>query len=657
MHQLDEASLGPVRAWLSSRQVPNDNIGHYQANVVVRPSGAAAALALPDLHLTRYARHSPTADHQTVHRPHLGQLVKWLNEFVCQLREHRDQLHTLEQIANGFRSQLAEFHVQEAIGLVASSLCLDVALDVRLDRAECAPARPGEHSILDTLRLVLVRLFVRAPVSLVLDQAHYPGCLLAAYLVDLMHKSGAPRHHVGLFVQESGARATGEPTPTGQAVFVCLANADVHQVPAVILETYLREPACPNAIVLVEESAYGSFVDAWRHNFSRALQASDLQLLEIAVDLNSIDVGVARRTQGRCINVVRFRSLDELHKLTGSLRRVAHVQLWTSDHLVARELCLGAANRLGPCQEFWLNHLPACLAGARFPDQLLAFYADTLRGPPMDECYSGALHEHGAQINRLRRQQVAFARHSNSARARLVLGAYVRLVAKLKSLKPTGVSAAEAVARLRRFQWAASGLAPELAGGSRVETAWRPTGLAILLLASKACVKSRSVVAEFVFKNLLVGNAVLLVCPPDLLGPRFPADLLAAGRLPFGLVHAGAPQAGAGAWPPLASAPGGSPAAPSPGQTAGQLEQEGSSAWGSADSGLDITGGSVELRRRVRCPKSVYALELRQADDELTSERVETLVTALGCRRRSLWYPDGRSHHVRLLIDADSQED
>lgn len=692
MERLDHNSIETIRTWLSNRGA-NETF-----DLLVCDS--KYNLNMPDLYLEEYNKDMMARPNMSK-MAKLDQLMECLGEFARQLREHRQELETLEQISNGFQRQLAKFHVQEALNLMSSCLCLDEFVDIKLNRQDCVYLRGKSQWTCDEIICqVLLRLFSLSSVDLIADTDLYGNCLLVAYLVDLMHMSGLPKDQVRLYAREgtsSGRQSVGEPTrlshlsppatpdtivnttqqtttttTNSQVVYICLANVVSIQVASsCILDSYLRDlNNNQNAIVLIEESIYNLFVEFWRQNYSKLLKENDdLKLLSISVDLNSIDIGVARKCQGSCINMIKFRSLDELNKLISSLRKISYVQLWTRDDSLARELCMSRGNNnnnrfsssMRRCPEFWLNHLPATLSGRKFPHTLLDHCRDTLRGDQMNEHYSDLSYQFGHQIEQLKRQQLVFVRkYSHLKRGHLIMDSYLKLISKFKSMKQMGISVEDAYAKMKRFHQQVSRCYYDWptdetsAHESIIEHNLKPTGLAILSLRGKNnVVKSKSVIIEFVYKNLLIGNAVLVVLTENLLGLRFPANLLSARKLPFELIDLSkslSPQLDESLYGPVGQS---TPTLQVAGQSHVSFTSTAcnstsssrlSSCWSDTpDSGVNTSlqpiDESPRPRKPLKCPSGVYVIQFGEFREELTSELVDLFVVSLGCRRRSLWLP------------------
>lgn len=719
-------SLEAIRTWLSNRDQMSDNIDHYQANCIIHPSDPLLCqYNLPDLHLRRLQKPKVLTPLKRTNQQgtvELGDVLDYMSEFLLRIKQQRKELECVEHICNpSIGKQLAQFLVQESINLVASALAFDnqivdlSQLGNLVDFIEIDHSRSQLH-LHEIISQILLRLFTQTPAYIFVNAGQYKASLLSSYLVDLLHMSGAPKSHVQLFAfsePTTGLLASSEHTRTqtnqgnlNQAqttLYVCLNNSDIDRAVVTILETYLREPQNPRAIVLIEHSIYQLFLELWQSNYSKGIAASeDLSLLEICVDLNSIDMSVARRTRGNCINMIKFHSLEELCKLVGCLRssnHIAHVQLWTNDTLLARQLA-GFSSTVSKrsalrdqksnyehiltkrCSEFWLNHLPASLSGRRFQWQLIDHFRALLR-QHMDLAYSEALRNNELIIDKLRRQHLALGRKCVNPRQRgkLIWHSYLSLISKYKSLKQLGLTVEEAAKRMRSFQQCLLDQANELEGESRIEHTIDSIGLAILTIEDKVCIKSKAAVVEFIYKNLLVGNAVLLVCPKNLLGARFPQHLFAEGKLPFAMVEVGPSKDEAvhaeatfhrleqsesvesspatSAWSTPRSS---SIATPQP--TLSPPRDGHSQSDVAEDSGLHASGSSAgdnsfannESLKVHKCPRGIYAIKLSKnlassqpISRELTSELSETLVIVLGCRRRSLWFADELGQRARAF--------
>jgi len=383
---------------------------------------------------------------------------------------------------------------------------------------------------------------------------------------------------------------------------------------------------------------------------------------------------------------------------------VKQVQIWTEDYFLARELSGFSSFRYGGrrsvfrdkksnyehlitkhCREFWLNHLPPSLNAHHFQWQLIDHFKTIMR-QNMDSTYSEVLAEYEPLIEDLRRQYASSLRecaYTEATRVSYILTSYLTLITRHKSLKQIGLTIEQAVKRLKCFHRDLVSQVKELSQNSRVEHTVDPVGLAILSIEDKACVKSKSAIIEFVYKNLLVGNAVLVVCPRGLLGARFPQDLYCLDiMLPFALVEFDPSSDGT-----IAETYTGNHVAQSQAKKVERNSSINSSIGICADaiasserqsldsqllsenksvrlmkmiesindSALETSGigsidscksprQSIDVFRTHKCPRNVYVIKLNRIistskplGQELTSDLADTVVTVLGCKRRSLW--------------------
>lgn len=343
-----------------------------------------------------------------------------------------------------------------------------------------------------------------------------------------------------------------------------------------IIDFYAKNIASkPRQIILVDETLYVTFCDFWRELWPRLFPQ---QIHDVKVDLNCLNLRLgcqASKPSGNNIRVVKFRSIEDLFRIMESIKRLPLIQWWTQDVMFARTLSLESKRHPNLCESFWINHIPlgkmytiqpiSCdtennnnnnnmqineqnnnndliVQGRCEPDCLDELIA------PMDtdylinirQLYGDISEDYEPQISSLRRQQAYFnAKMMESKRVGLILRVYMRLISKRKSMKRMGVSVGESVAQLRQFYQQNRIIItnPFWEGDSYVETYLRPRGLAIILATTKNCCKSRHLLVELIFKNLILGNGVLVVCLTTILGRRFPIQLIRDHKqIPFELI-------------------------------------------------------------------------------------------------------------------------
>lgn len=653
MDQINRDTIEYLKTWLSNRKQPGDQIDHYQSNVVIHPPSNMRSLGFPDLHLNRF-NGSPMKITQS---NDFNLLFKWTSELLKLMQANKCCLEAIELMRHNYSKRIAQFHVQEAINFVQGALCYDVSFDATVNVANHVTVEDPQTPIQEIVGKLCICLFAKSPVKIIAKVNHYYTCLLAAFLVDMIHEAGVVAGLIQLFVYDPRRDSTNlddlSASNCGPAslskvsklsiVSICLHDLDANLACNCILESYMREVYYSNMIVLVEESIYEKFVLNWSTNYEKIVTSkNNNNSWQIEVDLNSIDLKSAHRMVGHCINIIKFRSIEELCKLLGKLRKIPYLQLWTNQYLMAQELCTGH-NYLDQCHEFWINHLPTNILGRKFDDYLLKYFKDSLR-TNMNETYSEIFHYYEDDILEVKKLQNAFMstskQVSQSKRIARVLRIYLNLISKSKSTKQTNLTIGESVAKMRRFQ---SNLLEskinEIPGESRIETLLKPIGLSILVIRNEACIKSKYILVEFIFKNFLLGNGVLLVCPQTILGLRFPIELIKRNHLPFRIIDStknihssiqiNQNESLEALDSELAAAA----------HCSQQLQQQ--QLESSLDSGLNISLVQP-AKRDMKCPKNVYAIELKET--ELTSDRVDAMILALGAKRKTVWYPDGASH-------------
>jgi len=549
----------------------------------------------------------------------LYHLVSWTAAFLSNLKNNKTSLASLELMrgANEFPISLAKFHVDEAISVIVSALNFELGLDVQ------HPDSRGQNyavsnilvedsiSLQDIVRQVFACLFSKCVVRLFVKANHYYSSVLAAYLTDLMHLSGGTTDEVKCIAFDRRESLGNERLSRGlspnknsklSVISVIFKQSDTFAAAQGIIESYFREQY-PNLIVFVEESTYERFVKDWQRYYSHAVHIGsrldnrttivDTFNSRVHIDLAAVDIKASHRMPGNVINVLKFRSLAELLSLLGNFRKVPYMTIWNEDVLLSREFAL----RVNQCNEFWLNHVPKSIAGRKFPEDILNFYAEAV-AEDTTYIYNSVYSQFAEDVEQLRKSQISFMKKDCRLRTTLILQALTSLITRSRSLK-NGATIAESISRLKRFQQAFSHRINAFeCGESRIETISRPTGLAILLVREENSVKSKSLLVEFIFKNLILGNAVLLVCPVNTLGAKFCFEN--DHILPFKMVHENLPDIS-------------------------KL---------SLDSSIDANETSASKKQ---CPKNTYALEILS---DMGAGTYEAIILALGSRRKSIWYPD-----------------
>lgn len=549
----------------------------------------------------------------------LSHLVEWSFEFIKAIKNNRSSLSTLELLrgANEYPISLARFHVEESINVVQSAVTFEAGLDIQ--HPDTRGSNYAVNNILvedstclqDIVRQTFACLYSKCVVRLVVKTNSYYPAIITAFIVDLMHSSGANPSEVNCVAfdrrESIGNERFAKPlSPNKQSKLSTIATVfkqtDTFAAAQGIIESYFRDQY-PNLIVLVEESVYERFIQDWQRFYSHAMHIGsrlderttvvDSFNEKVQVDLAAIDLKASHKMTGNVISVLKFRTLNELTNLLGNLRKVPYLSIWNDDVLLAREFCL----RLNLCSEFWINHVPKSLTYHKFTEDLLNYYYDTV-AEDMTYIYNSVYAQFSEEAETLRKTQATFMKKDGRLRLGLVLQSFISVITKCKSLR-NGSSVGESVARLKRFQLANLLRMSAIEGtGSRFETHYKPVGLAILMVREDGSIKNKPALLELIFKNLLLGNAVLLACPPNTLGARFALDN--DHILPFKMVHESLPDI--------------------------------------SRLSLDATLEQNELSvSKKQCPKNTYAIEILP---EMGSEQYEALTLALGSRRKSVWYPD-----------------
>lgn len=550
----------------------------------------------------------------------LSHLVAWTSEFATALTENKPALASLELARGGieFPISLANFHVDESIAVVNAALNFEVALDLHhpetkeQNLALCSISIDDSTALHDMMTRIFTCLFARCQVRLLIKSSQSHSSILASYVVELMRKCGAKEAEINcLEVDRRESVSTGKSTRAISSakdsklsvVAAVFRQTDTFAAAQGIIESYFREEF-PNLLVLVEESAYENFVRDWQRYYSHAVHIGSrlderTKVVEslnskVVIDLSAIDIKQSHKMIGHAINILKFRTTSELLSLLGNLRKVPFMTVWNDDVLLAREISL----RVNQCYEFWINHIPKSLTGRRFPEELINFY-HVNHSCEMAYIYNSLYNQYADEAEQVRKTLVSFQKKETRLRTALILQAFIAIVTKSKSLR-NSATVGESVARLKRFQ--ISNLQRSSSSGasdSRVEFVSKPVGLALLSVREENAVKNKASLIELVFKNLLIGNGVLLVCPSNMFGAKF--SLENDHIIPFKMLHGPIPD------------------------ISGLCLEE----------AAEISETSAINKKQ--CPKNTYAVEITQ---EMNSEVSEAVTVALGSRRKMIWYTD-----------------
>lgn len=546
-------------------------------------------------------------------------LVSWSNAFIQALESNQNNLATLELLrgANEVPISLAKFRVAECINVVSSAANLDVCLVVQ--HPDSRANFYAINNILvedstcmhDIIRQVFACLYSKCLVRLIVKSNSFYQAVMATYLVDLMHSCGASFSEISCYGFEKREAIGNErfqksyatnKTSKLSTIAIVFKDTDTFAAAQGIIESYYREQY-PNLIILVEELAYERFVQDWQRYYSFALHIGPrlderTTVVEsvnekVKVDLAAIDIKASHKMSGQVINMLRFRSPSDLLSMLSNFRKVPYMSIWNNDILMAREFCL----RTNQCSEFWLNHRPRSLAGRRFPEDILNFYGETV-AEDMVYIYNSVYSQFADEAEQLRKLSATFAKKNESLKRMLIISTFVTILEKCKSLRVAS-TVGESVARLKRFEHGSlHHVSMPGDGESQVETLYKPVGLAIIFVREEGNVKNKAALLEMVFKNLIVGNAVLLACPPGTFGAKFAFNN--DHVIPFKMVHEVLPDIS-------------------------RLSLDAS-----------IEAGETSLCKK-QCPKNTFAIEFLP---DMNEESCETITVALGTRRKSLWVPD-----------------
>lgn len=611
------ASLTNIKAWLAGRRGP---VNENEKTTISAPDGLRS-IGFADLTLEKFGPQHMDGivysleNEKPKNWTELNHLAEWSREFMKVLKNNKQTLSTLELVRgmSDYPISVATYHVEEAIEVLKSAIKFEVGLDIQ--HPDTRAQNYAIDSILiedsagphDIIRRVFSCLFSKCLTRLVVKSNNFYSAALTAYLVDLMHQSGASTSEVDCIAfdrrESLGSERFSKCIASSKCsklsvVATVFKQTDTFAAAQGIIESYFREQY-QNLIVLVEESAYDRFIKDWQRYYSHAIHIGsrldykttvvDTFNSKVQIELAAIDMKASHKMTGYAINVLKFRTLNEFLSLLGSLRKIPYMTVWNDDILLSREFCL----RVNQCQEFWLNHVPKALSGQHFPEDILNLYAETV-APDMVNIYNSIYTEFPNEIEQLRKLQATFLKKENDVCTTLVIQAYITVLTKIKSLK-NGGTIGEFVARLKRFQQGAL-YKSSIQGNSRIETLSKPVGLAIFLVREDSVIKSKATLVELVFKNLLIGNAVLLICPVNTLGAKFAIDN--DHVIPFKMVHESVPDIS-------------------------RL---------SLDSSPETSDISTT---KSKCPKNTFAVEILP---EMNSETCETMTIALGLRHKSIWY-------------------
>lgn len=543
-------------------------------------------------------------------------LLSWTTKFFESLKSNKAILIALELIRgnNEVPIGLAKHHVEEAIGVVSSMLNYDIGL--ALQHIDTRASNYAANSIMvedsngvhELIKQIFVCLYSKCVVRLTVKTNHFYSAALTAFLVDLMYAAGAKSSEIKCLAFDRRESLGSErfakcPSPCKSSklsiIAVVMKQTDTFAAAQGIIESYFREQY-PNLIILTEESIYDRFIEDWQRYYSHAMfigprldnRTTVVSSVneKLQIDLAAIDIKAAHKMSGLAINVLKFRTINELLSLLSNLRKIPFMTIWCDDILLSRDFCL----KNSICNEFWLNYIPKEIHYRRVCEDMLNYYYETV-AEDMANIYNSVIAEFPDEVETLRKMQAGFMKKDARLRSRLVIGAFVSVLNRCKSLK-NGSSVECALAKLRRFhQVNSSRFSYSESDHSRVEVYTKFVGLAILLVREENAVKSKPALVELIFQNLIIGNAVLLVCPANTLGAKFELDN--DHVIPFKMVHDSMPDIS-------------------------RL---------TLDTSIEVND-SMNLKKS--CPKNTFAIEI------LPDMNSEAVTVALGCRRKNIWYPN-----------------
>lgn len=538
------------------------------------------------------------------------------------LAKNKPALASLELARGGneLPISMANYHIDEAIAVSNSAPLFEAGLDLHhpdtrgQDHALCCIPIDESTALHELVTRIFTCLYAKCQVRLLVKSTQSHSSILANYVVDLMRKCGAKEAEVrclevdrrdnASLPKEALMRTVSAAKDSKLSVVATVFNkTDTFAAAQGIIESYFREKF-PNLLVLVEEAAYERFVRDWQRYYSHAVHIGsrlderttvvDTFNSKVTIDLAAIDIKQSHKMSGHAINVLKFRTTSELISLLANLRKIPFMTVWNDDILLIREFCL----RVNQCNEFWINHIPKSLAGRKFSEDLVSFYNDNHSGE-MANIYNSLYSQYTDEVEQVRKTLANFQKKEARLRTALILQSFIAIVSKSKSLRGNATVGA-LVAKLKRFQLVnQQRMSSFETGDSRIEFVTRPVGLAMLSVREENATKSKSLLLEMIFKNLLIGNGVLLICPSNTFGAKFTFEN--DHVIPFKMLHG-----------------------PVPDISRLTLEET-----------TEVVESSMTHKKQ--CPKNTYAVEVTP---DMTSEVGETITVALGSRRKLIWYPD-----------------
>lgn len=542
----------------------------------------------------------------------LSHLNKWICKFMELFKSSRKEIVALELIRMNKEHPLtlATYHVDEAISIIKTAASFKIPLDVvhpdtmGHNYAADNVLVEDAHSVVDIIREILIRLYSRCVVRLVVKIGYFYSSALSAFIVDLMHQAGATTAEIQVYAHDRresicSERLTTMMTPNKlckQSVFaVAFAATDLFAAVSGIIEGYFREQY-PNLVVLVEEGAYSKFIKYWQHYYSHTLNIGsrlddkvtvvDTFNEKVTIDLSAIDIRQSYKMTGNVINILRFRTLDECLSLINHLRKIPLMSVWNDDVLLTREFC----SRINQCEQFWVNNMPKYHHAGRLPEILYRHHYDIL-ADDMAVLYDKIYTQYQDNIEALQKMRLNFIKKDISLRNRLIFSAYLNTLNKYKSFK-NGSTDNDIIARQQNFMNIFQTIREDGKGNRCVEEITSPIGMIIIHVAEEiTTVKQKVLLLELIIKNLLLGNAVLVHCPPSTLAVKF--SLENDHIIPFQMI---------------------------------------------IDETLDITLSNLtldsSLSGRKKCPPNTSVVKF---DTSFTSEMMGGKIRALCCKKKLLW--------------------
>lgn len=574
----------------------------------------------------------------------LNHLVTWTEEFQHVLGKNKLGVSVIDLMKgyNDYPIGKSKYHVDQVLQILESAINFELGFDVThsdtrgQNYAITNIMFEDSNLLTDLIGQVFAALYSKCLVRIVVKTNQFFSATLASLLVDLMYQSGATRKEIKClaldrrdslgcemkFIKCLGSRKTSRLSIVA-AVFK---ETDTFAAAQGIIESYFREQY-PNLIILVEESNYERFVRDWQRYYSHALAIGDRLdskscvvdqfNAKVQIDLNCIDIKVAHKMSNYCINVLKFRNLADFSSLLGNLRKVPYMTIWNDDLLVSRKLCL----RTNICHEFWLNHIPKQPAQRQLSNDMLSFYGATV-APDMADLYNSVAQEFADDMAAVKKLQASFVKKDPKLRTNIILQAYLSLLAKNNSLK-NGQTPSELIARLRRFQMSTLHTMAPISepGESRIEIIRKPVGFAVLIVREmENSAKSRQVLVELIFKNLLLGNGVLLVCPHNALGAKFALEN--DHVIPFKMVHDIVPDI----------------SRLSLGEVSGVNTSVDTSTNDMEINGQELQNQALDTSLlKKQCPGNTFAVEIMP---DMTSDACDTITVSVGTKAKEIWFPD-----------------